>query len=251
MAATSRMALPLLAAGQAQKEITHNEALQLPDMAVQTVVQGAPLAAPPVAPAADAVYLVAAGATGEFAGHDGAMATWSAGGWRFPSTASGISLRRGGWHVGLAVRRIGVAIDGRGNRSRNVGDRRPEWRLYGRCRSARVDHRNSRAFARAAPHRLIQFSHAKRGGCIALRDPMMHYCNNAPRRRLPALGGNHIVAPAISFGMRLLKGDFHYAEASHFGGPRFVDAGYACACARQGVVRRPRRRRHEGRRSRA
>ena len=107
MAATSRMALPLLAAGQAQKEITHNEALQLPDMAVQTVVQGAPLAAPPVAPAADAVYLVAAGATGEFAGHDGAMATWSAGGWRFPSTASGISLRRGGWHVGLAVRRIG------------------------------------------------------------------------------------------------------------------------------------------------
>ena len=45
--ASDRFALPLLHAGQAQKEITHNEALQLIDMLLHPYAESASLTAPP------------------------------------------------------------------------------------------------------------------------------------------------------------------------------------------------------------
>ncbi|WP_312846581.1 hypothetical protein [Sphingopyxis sp. PET50] len=43
---TARLALPLLAMAQAQKEVTHNEALTLLDLLVQPVVEAGPQATP-------------------------------------------------------------------------------------------------------------------------------------------------------------------------------------------------------------
>lgn len=90
---TPRLALPCLAAGQAQKEITHNEALQRLDALVQPVVLSADLAMPPDSPAPGACWIVAAGASGAWAGHTGAVAQWTAGGWRFLTPAAGWQVR--------------------------------------------------------------------------------------------------------------------------------------------------------------
>lgn len=64
MAQTDRLALPLLAAGQAQKEITHNEALGQLDMLVQLIVVSADLSAPPASPAEGQCWIVASGGSG-------------------------------------------------------------------------------------------------------------------------------------------------------------------------------------------
>lgn len=89
MIETDRLRLPLLAAGQAQKEITHNEALGLIDMIVQAVVESADLATPPVAPEAGQCWAVAMGADGAWAGRDGALAGWTAAGWLFLAPETG------------------------------------------------------------------------------------------------------------------------------------------------------------------
>lgn len=89
---TNRLALPLIAAGQAQKEITHNEALSLVDMLAQPVVQSVAPAAVPVNPVLGACWIVGVGAGGVWAGYDGALACATAGGWRFASAFEGMSV---------------------------------------------------------------------------------------------------------------------------------------------------------------
>lgn len=88
---TVRLALPFLSAGQAQKEVTHNEALQVLDLIVQPVCQSASLSAPPASPAVGACWIVAASPTGGWAGHAGDTAQWTAGGWRFAQPTEGWS----------------------------------------------------------------------------------------------------------------------------------------------------------------
>lgn len=83
MAETDRLALPLMAGEQANKHVTHNEALLLLDGAAQLVLTALDVAVPPTAPAAGTLVSVAAGASGAFAGHEGELAIWTAGGWRF------------------------------------------------------------------------------------------------------------------------------------------------------------------------
>lgn len=113
METTARFDLPLLAVAQAAKEMTVNEALTLLDAATQPVVDGE-ASAPPGSPAIGQGWLVGSGATGAFTGHAGAIAVWTAGGWRFivPFDGmavwrrdAGVSVRRavGGWHSGVAV----------------------------------------------------------------------------------------------------------------------------------------------------
>ncbi len=105
--ATPRLALPLIAAAQAQKHVTHNEALTVLDAVVQLSVADR-LSAPPPSPAADARYLVAAAPTGDFAGHAGALAVHQDGAWRFVAPREGwiayveaedaaLVYRSGGW----------------------------------------------------------------------------------------------------------------------------------------------------------
>ncbi len=89
MTDTPRLALPLIDGAQAQKHVTHNEALLLLDALVQLAVLDRDLTAPPGAPGEGERWLVAVGATGAWAGHDHAIAAWQAGGWVFSAPQPG------------------------------------------------------------------------------------------------------------------------------------------------------------------
>jgi len=92
MTATARLALPLIEAGQAQKHVTHNEALAALDRLVQALVVDRDLAAPPASPAEGAGYIVAASPTGAWTGQAGRIATWVDGGWTFTVPAAGLRV---------------------------------------------------------------------------------------------------------------------------------------------------------------
>ena len=104
---TTNLLLPYLLAAQAQKHVTHNEALRLLDGLVQLAVLDRDRTAPPTAPAEGDRHLVATGATGLWAGWDGDVALWTDGAWlRLPA--------RDGWRVWVSaevnlVLRIGAA----------------------------------------------------------------------------------------------------------------------------------------------
>ena len=89
---TDRLKLPLLATAQAQKEMTHNEALTLLDAAVQATVIGVAPAAIPTMPVPGQCWIVGVNAAGGWAGHDGALATWTEGGWRFVAPFEGMAV---------------------------------------------------------------------------------------------------------------------------------------------------------------
>ncbi len=67
---TTHLGLPYLMAAQAQKHVTHNEALRLLDGVVQLSVLDRERSAPPASPADGDRHLVASGATGLWAGWD-------------------------------------------------------------------------------------------------------------------------------------------------------------------------------------
>ncbi|MDQ2080248.1 DUF2793 domain-containing protein [Xanthobacteraceae bacterium Astr-EGSB] len=83
MTQSPNLALPYLAAAQAQKHVTVNEALRLLDAVVMLAILDRDLAAPPPSPVDGARYIVGAGATGAWAGHTGAIAAWQDGAWTF------------------------------------------------------------------------------------------------------------------------------------------------------------------------
>jgi len=87
---TPRLALPAIDAAQAQKHVTHNEALNLLDALAQLAVESRTLAAPPGTPADGACYIPAAGATGAWAGWSGQIALFSGGGWLRVIPVSGL-----------------------------------------------------------------------------------------------------------------------------------------------------------------
>jgi len=89
MSRTPALALPLLAAEQAQKHVTVNEALRALDALVQLAVLDRDLAAPPGAPAEGDRYIVAAAATGAWTGHESEVAAWDGGAWAFHAPAEG------------------------------------------------------------------------------------------------------------------------------------------------------------------
>ena len=78
---TTNLLLPYLMAAQAQKHVTHNEALRLLDGLVQLSVKSRGVTAPPASPADGDRYIVASGATGGWAGWDLNVALWTDGAW--------------------------------------------------------------------------------------------------------------------------------------------------------------------------
>ncbi|MGV7122237.1 DUF2793 domain-containing protein [Sphingopyxis sp. 550A] len=97
---TARLALPLLAMAQAQKEVTHNEALVLLDALVHAAIEDGPLTVPPSSPVAGQCWLVGAGAGGDWTGQADAIAIWCDGGWRFAPPRPGMRIARlsdGAW----------------------------------------------------------------------------------------------------------------------------------------------------------
>lgn len=80
MESTVRLGLPLLMAGQAQKDVTHNEALHAIDRLVALAVQSRTRAAPPAVPAAGAAYIVPPG-TGTWPAAPDTLMVWDGHGW--------------------------------------------------------------------------------------------------------------------------------------------------------------------------
>jgi hypothetical protein len=80
---TTNLNLPFIMPSQAQKQVTHNQGLQVLDVLVQLSVLDRDLATPPAAPADGARYIVAAGGSGAWAGKDNTIAAWQDGAWSF------------------------------------------------------------------------------------------------------------------------------------------------------------------------
>jgi len=77
------LGLPFIQPAQAQKHVTHNEALRLLDVMVQLAVLDRTRSTAPTDPAVGDRHIVAAGATGEWAGRDGEIAFRETEGWAF------------------------------------------------------------------------------------------------------------------------------------------------------------------------
>jgi hypothetical protein len=83
MSLSPRLQLPYLAAGQAQKHVTLNEALLALDAVCQLVLKSTTVTAPPAMPAEGDCHAVPAGASGAWTTKTGQIAGWFDGGWRF------------------------------------------------------------------------------------------------------------------------------------------------------------------------
>lgn len=88
---TPRHALPLLFAGQAQKELTVNEAHALADALLHPAIEEE-ASDPPATPEEGECWLVAAGASGDWAGEDGKLACREAGNWLFAAPRDGMRV---------------------------------------------------------------------------------------------------------------------------------------------------------------
>ena len=119
---SGRLALPFLYPAQAQKEMFHNEALALLDIAVQAVVEAVQDNDPPIAPAAGQCWIVGPAPTGEWAANPLALAGYTIGGWRFVAPFEGLNVWSradgcratydgGNWRIGSIAGRS-LVIDG-------------------------------------------------------------------------------------------------------------------------------------------
>ena len=119
---SQRLELPFILPGQSQKELFHNEALQLLDTIVAAAVEEGPRDSPPAAPIAGSSFIVGPGPTGAWAGEAGRIASYSAAGWRFiapveglqawvKSTSTWAQYRAGEWEAGT-VRGSRLVLDG-------------------------------------------------------------------------------------------------------------------------------------------
>ena len=88
------LSLPFIQPAQAQKHVTHNEALQVLDAVVQLVVASASMDAPPVAPQLGERYIVAAPGSGAWAGQAGNIAVWEGNTWFYVTPQAG-------WRAGV------------------------------------------------------------------------------------------------------------------------------------------------------
>lgn len=79
--ATPHLGLPYIAASQAQKHVTHNEALHRLDTVVQIAAKSRHLTAPPAAPQEGDRYIPASGATGAWAAADLNIMSFEDGAW--------------------------------------------------------------------------------------------------------------------------------------------------------------------------
>jgi hypothetical protein len=84
MSVSPRLDLPLLVPSQAQKHVTHNEALQKLDALVQLTVESIDATDPPTAPGVGEIHALGPAPTGAWAGQGGQLAYWTEDGtWLF------------------------------------------------------------------------------------------------------------------------------------------------------------------------
>lgn len=99
------LALPYLAASQAQKHVTVNEALSLVDGLLHLSVITRALATPPASPMDGDRYMVAGSPTGAWVGHAAQIALRMEGAWRFLNP-------RTGWRVWIADENLLLVFNG-------------------------------------------------------------------------------------------------------------------------------------------
>ena len=92
MDGTPRLKLPMLAPGQSQKELFHNESLAIVDLLIGGTIEPILGGAPPAAAISGSFYRVGSGATGPWAEHDGELAALDENGWRFCTPFPGLRL---------------------------------------------------------------------------------------------------------------------------------------------------------------
>lgn len=102
---TPTLLLPYIQPSQAQKHVTHNEALHMLDVIVQLSVPVMPLQAPPSSPAEGDHFIVGTGATGAWAGHDNSVALFDQSNWVFITA-------RAGWRAGVVANSSILFFDG-------------------------------------------------------------------------------------------------------------------------------------------
>jgi hypothetical protein len=105
MSNTPNLALPYIEAAQAQKHVTHNEAIRTLDALVFLTVLDRDLAAPPGSPADGARYLIAASPTGAWTGHATHIAVFQDGAWA-------IHIPKEGWVAWIADENVLLGFDG-------------------------------------------------------------------------------------------------------------------------------------------
>ncbi|WP_428542644.1 DUF2793 domain-containing protein [Profundibacter sp.] len=81
MTNTPNLSLPYLAAAQAQKHVTVNEALSLIDALAQMAVVAVGATSPPATPAEGDRHIIGSSATGAWSGWDNSIALFSGGAW--------------------------------------------------------------------------------------------------------------------------------------------------------------------------
>lgn len=105
MTDTANLRLPCIEGSQAQKHVTHNEALRILDTLVQLAVKDRDLTAPPEIRYEGDRYIVNAEATGAWAGCEDTIMAWQDGAWQ-------ISVPRVGWLAYVSDEGALLAWDG-------------------------------------------------------------------------------------------------------------------------------------------
>lgn len=88
---THRVQLPYILQSQSQKEVTHNQALDLIDVLLQAAMVDAGVNAPPGSPDAGDCYIVGSSPTGAWAGYANALAYYTTG-WNFLTPFVGLTV---------------------------------------------------------------------------------------------------------------------------------------------------------------
>ncbi|WP_422049328.1 DUF2793 domain-containing protein [Shimia sp.] len=110
--------MPYIQPSQAQKHVTHNEAIEQLDALVGLSVKAFDAVEPPANPAEGERYALGAGANGDWAGQDGMLAVWANGGWLYLTPQEGwrafgeaeqaLRIYRGGQWTGLSFDQLGL-----------------------------------------------------------------------------------------------------------------------------------------------
>lgn len=121
MPQSTRLALPLLAAGQTQKDVTHNDALMRLDRLVALAVVSRTAAGPPPSPLVGDCHVVATTAAAAWDQPVGTLMHWQGNGWLAETPVDGqivlvqdeaiMMLHRAGWQPQWPV--AGLAVGGR------------------------------------------------------------------------------------------------------------------------------------------
>ncbi|KQI73419.1 hypothetical protein AN191_00480 [Loktanella sp. 5RATIMAR09] len=86
---TPNLELPFIMPAQAQKHVTHNEAIELLDMIVQLTVESTGTTTPPASPSEGQAWALGVSPSGAWAGQAGKIAAWRGGGWLFVTPREG------------------------------------------------------------------------------------------------------------------------------------------------------------------